>query len=57
MTVAPRSGRSLIEPELAVEIAPDGSLAPARRRQHPVRLLRARPDLSSAEVPLYGYDT
>ncbi|MFB8026832.1 MULTISPECIES: ATP-dependent DNA ligase [unclassified Streptomyces] len=47
---------TLIEPELAVEIAPDVSLDPAGRWRHPVRLLRARPDLSPAEVPLHGDD-
>ncbi|WP_327335680.1 ATP-dependent DNA ligase [Streptomyces sp. NBC_01324] len=47
---------TLIEPDLAVEIAPDVSLDQAGRWRHPVRLLRARPDLSPAEVPLHNCD-
>ncbi|MFF2191115.1 hypothetical protein [Streptomyces sp. NPDC058155] len=44
----------LVDPDLVAEVSADVSLDPAGRWRHPVRLLRARPDMAPGDVPPFG---
>jgi hypothetical protein len=44
----------LVEPQLVVEVSADISLDTGGRWRHPVRLVRARPDLEASSVPSFG---
>ncbi|MET7442597.1 ATP-dependent DNA ligase, partial [Streptomyces sp. NPDC005568] len=44
----------LVAPDLVVEVSADISLDAGGRWRHPVRLVRARPDLETSSVPTFG---
>ncbi|MFB7896145.1 ATP-dependent DNA ligase [Streptomyces xiamenensis] len=45
---------TLVKADLVVEISADTAIDAPGRWRHPVRLLRPRPDLSTADVPAFG---
>ncbi|MFD4767206.1 ATP-dependent DNA ligase [Streptomyces niveus] len=45
---------ALVDPDLVAEVSADVSLDAAGRWRHPVRFLRARPDMAPADVPPFG---